>query len=156
MSDTATDRSGWRTWAEFVQAEPELAAFGAQLLSTRPAYLATLRENGAPRVHPFTPVITERGLFVFMEPTSPKGRDLRARTLFCVHNGVPDMQGTGGEFAVSGAGFPVDDPDVRAEAAAAAPYDPAERYVLFELLLGEARCNGYGDVTLPATRRWSA
>jgi hypothetical protein len=39
---------------------------------------------------------------------------------------------------------------------AAASYEPAERYVLFELLVGAARANGYGDVTLPQPRRWSA
>lgn len=155
MSESAEDRSRWFTWARFAKDEPELAAFGAQLLNARPAYLATVRKDGSPRVHPFTPIITERGLFLFMEPTSPKGRDLRERSRFSVHNGVPDMHGTGGEFAISGAGFPVEDAQVRAEVAAGAEYDPAERYVLFELLLGEARCNGYGDVPLPERRRWT-
>jgi hypothetical protein len=144
------------TWRAFAEAEPDLAAFGAGLINTRPAYIATIREDGTPRVHPVTPIVAERGLFVFMEPTSPKGRDLRERSRFALHNGVPDMHGTGGEFILSGAAFPVDDPDVRAEAAAAAPYDPADRYVLFELRVSEARCNGYGDVTLPDQRRWSA
>ena len=144
------------TWARFAEAEPDLAAFGAALINTRPAYLATVREDGSPRVHPVTPIVAPRGLFVFMEPTSPKGADLRERSRFALHNGVPDMDGTGGEFIVSGAAVPVDDPEVRAEAATAAQYDPAERYILFELLLGEARCNGYGDVTLPERRRWSA
>jgi hypothetical protein len=39
--------------------------------------------------------------------------------------------------------------------AEAAGYEPPDRYVLFELHLGEARCNGYGDVNLPASQRWS-
>jgi hypothetical protein len=39
--------------------------------------------------------------------------------------------------------------------AEAATYSPADRYILFELQLSEARCHGYGDVPLPATRRWS-
>lgn len=29
-------------------------------------------------------------------------------------------------------------------------YDPAERHILFELKLTEARCNGRGDTPLPA------
>jgi hypothetical protein len=143
------------TWGGFAAAEPELAAFGAKLLSTRPVYLATVREGGAPRVHPVTPILTAEALFVFMEPTSPKRRDLLERGWFAMHNGVPDNSGTGGEFFMWGRGFPVDDPAVRAIAVQAASYDPAERYVLFELRLTEARCNGYGDVTLPAHRRWS-
>jgi len=142
------------TWGEFASAEPELAAFGAQLLLIPPAYLATVRRSGAPRVHPVTPILTADGLFVFMEPTSPKGHDLRERGAFAMHNGVPDDEGTGGEFFCSGRAFPVEDPSVRTVVTEAARYDPEPRYVLFELQLADARCNGYGDVTLPAHRRW--
>jgi hypothetical protein len=144
------------TWGEFAQAEPELAAFGAGRLGLPPAYLATVRRGGAPRVHPVTPIISAEGLFLFMEPSSPKGRDLRDRGWYALHNGVPDTEGSGGEFFVSGMGFAVEDPVARAIAALAASYEPAEQYVLFELKLTEARCNGYGDVPLPARRRWSA
>lgn len=144
------------TWGEFARAEPELASFGAARLQAGPAYLATVRRTGQPRVHPVTPIVAPDALFVFMEPTSPKGRDLRERGWYAVHNGVPDTNGTGGEFYLSGRAFAVDDPAVRAVAVASASYEPADRYVLFELQVGEARCNGYGDVALPATRRWSA
>src|SRR5580765_3364174 len=137
------------TWGAFASAEPELAAFGARLVNEPPAYLATLRADGTPRVHPVTPILTGDGLFVFMEPTSPKGRDLRERGWFALHNGVPDTQGTGGEFSASGIGSPVDDPSIRAAVVHAASYRPADRYVLFELRLRGARCHGYGDVTLP-------
>lgn len=143
------------TWRGFADAEPELAAFGEGLLMAPPAYLATVRRDGSPRVHPVTPILAGGGLFVFMEPTSPKGRDLRERRRFALHNGVPDTEGSGGEFSVSGEGIPVDDPAVRATVAEAASYDPADRYVLFELRVAEARCNGYGDVPLPTQRRWS-
>jgi len=144
-----------KSWGEFAAEEPELAAFGAQRLGHGPAYLATVRGNGAPRVHPVTPIVTADGLYVFMEPTSPKGRDLRERGWFSLHNAVPDGSGSGGEFSATGKGFFVDDPGVRATVIAAASYQPADRYVLFELRLTEARCNGYGDVTLPARTRWS-
>ncbi len=143
------------TWGGFADAEPELAGFGEGLLMAPPAYLATVRRDGSPRVHPVTPILAGGGLFVFMEPTSPKGRDLRERRRFALHNGVPDTEGSGGEFSVSGEGIPVDDPAVRATVAEAASYDPADRYVLFELRVAEARCNGYGDVPLPTQRRWS-
>lgn len=142
------------TWEEFAREEPGLAAFGAIRLGIPPAYLATVRKSGAPRVHPVTPIVSADGLFVFMEPTSPKGRDLQERRWFALHNGVPDIEGTGGEFFVSGAGFIEEDAGVRAKVAQAASYEPAERYILFELKLTEARCNGYGDVELPTTRRW--
>jgi hypothetical protein len=48
----------------------------------------------------------------------------------------------------------VDEPALWSVAAAAASYEPVDRYVLFELTVSEARCNGYGDVSLPDPRRW--
>jgi hypothetical protein len=42
-----------------------------------------------------------------------------------------------------------------ANVADAASYTPADRYILFELRLIEARRHGYGDVPLPSTRTWS-
>lgn len=144
------------TWSAFATAEPELAAFVADRLRAAPAYLATVRASGPPRVHPVTPILTSDGLFLFMEPTSPKGADLRERGWFALHNGVPDSTGTGGEASLCGTGHPVDDASVRATVAAAASYSPADRYVLFELRPTEVRCHGYGDVTLPERRRWRA
>jgi hypothetical protein len=142
-------------WGEFARREPELANFGADRLTAAPAYLATVRRTGTPRVHPVTPIFTAEGLFLFMEPTSPKGRDLRERGWFALHNGVPDNAGTGGEFYISGFGHVVDDIDVWSHVADAASYAPADRYILFEFRLSEANCNGYGDVALPSTRSWS-
>ena len=142
-------------WAAFAAAEPELAAFGEDRLGRPPAYLATVRADGLPRVHPVTPIIGAGGLYVFMEPTSPKGRDLRERGGFALHSGVLDADGTGGEFWIAGTAAAVEDPSTRAEVATAASYSPNDRYVLFELSLHEARCNGYDDVVLPARTRWA-
>ena len=145
-----------KSWGEFATAEPALASFGADGLAALPAYLATVREDGMPRVHPVTPVVTRDGLFVFMESTSPKGRDLCERGGYALHCGVPNNDGSGGEFSVSGTGYLVEDASIRAIAERAASYDPEARYVLFELRMNEARCNGYGDVPLPDQRRWRA
>jgi hypothetical protein len=61
-------------------------------------YLATVRKNGYPRVHPFTPFVASRHLFAFMEP---KGLDLQ-RTDSAIHSLVTDMNGTNGEFTIAG------------------------------------------------------
>jgi hypothetical protein len=143
------------SWGEFSKREPDLARFGAERLTAAPAYLATTRRSGAPRVHPVTPIFAGAGLFLFMEPTSPKRRDLLERGWFALHNGVPDNAGTGGEFWASGLGLAEDDPDMWALVADTAGYGPPDRYVLFEFPLSEARCHGYGDVPLPSTVRWS-
>jgi hypothetical protein len=142
-------------WRAFSEAVPELAAFGAARLRDAPAYLATVRASGVPRVHPVTPIVSETSLYLFMEPTSPKGRDICERGVYALHTKVPDMAGTGGEFRISGRGLPIRDPAARDAAIAAAPYVPAERYVLFELLIADAFAHGYGDVELPAPPRWS-
>jgi tRNA-Thr(GGU) m(6)t(6)A37 methyltransferase TsaA len=142
------------SWGDFASSAPELAAFGADRLLAPPVYLATIRRTGTPRVHPVTPIIGKGRLFVFMEPTSPKRRDLLERRWYALHNGVPDTAGTGGEFSLSGTAVSVDDSESRAVAVAAASYEPAERYVLFELLVSEARANAYGDVAMPDPSRW--
>jgi hypothetical protein len=143
-------------WHSFARAAPALAAFGQSCLERPPtvSYLGTIAADGLPRVHPVTPIVGDGRLFLFMEPTSPKARDLHERRVFALHNGVPDGDGTGGEFFVRGLAEPVEDPALRSVAAAAANYDAADRYVLFELTVSEARCHGYGDVTLPDPRRW--
>lgn len=143
------------TWGEFAKLEPELAAFGAARLTAAPAYLATVRRSGAPWVRPVTPIFTADGLFLYIEPTSPKRKDLLEQGWFSLHNGVPDNAGSGGEFCVEGRGFSVDDPDMWSQVADAASYTPLDRYILFEFGLSEARCHGYGDVPMPSTRRWS-
>ena len=144
------------SWGEFEAAAADLAAFGARLLGAAPGYLATVRHDGAPRVHPVTPIVGGENLFVFMERTSPKGVDLRERRCYALHSGVPDNSGSGGEFFVLGRAAISEDPEDRAVAAAAATYEPADRYILFVLGVDEARCNGYGDIALPAPTRWAA
>ena len=144
------------SWGEFAAAHPTLAEFGAERLNRAPAYLATVRPDSRPRVHPVTPIVSANHLFLFMEPTSPKGKDLLRHATYMLHNGVPDMNGTGGEFHVWGPANLLDDPAARAEATAAATYDPVDRYLLFELRVTEARANGYGDVALPDPARWRA
>jgi hypothetical protein len=144
------------SWGEFETAHPTLAVFGAELLCRSPAYLATVRPDNSPRVHPVTPIIGGGHLFLFMEPTSPKGRDLQERGVYALHNGVPDNNGTGGEFHVIGTAALIEDPGLRALAMNAASYSVVDRYVLFELGMSEARSMGYGDVTLPSPTRWRA
>ncbi len=143
------------TWAELTAAAPELAAFGAARLGVPPAYLATVRDDGVPRVHPVTPIVGGGHLFVFMEPTSPKGRDLTERGWFALHNGVPDEAGSGGELVITGRARLVTDGDLRDIAVASASYEPAARYILFELGLTDVRAKVYGDVAAPSPARWS-
>ena len=120
------------SWKIFESQSPEIAEFGKTRLHGKVAYLATIRKDGSPRVHPFTPIIGEGHFFVFMEPTSPKGRDLRRDGRYSVHCSVTDTSGESGEVMVTGRAKLIEDPELRALAVKLAPYHPAERYVLFE------------------------
>lgn len=117
------------------------------------AYLATVRDGGAPRVHPVTPILGEGRLFLFMEPTSPKGHDLERDSRYAMHSLVTDKNGAPGEFWVMGRAIRATDPAARSIAAAAAAYDPADRYILFELTVEEAASTVY-DNGRPVRRRW--
>jgi len=113
-------------WSTFRAAAPALEAIGRVRLHGRTSYLATTRRrDGAPRVHPVTPDISAGRLFVFMEPTSPKGHDLRVDPRFALHCGVEDNAGGDGEFFVTGTAVFTEDAGLRAEAVQAGSYTPA-------------------------------
>ena len=143
------------TWGEFANAAPELATFGAGRFNSRVAYLGTLRKDGGPRVHPVTPIVGGGYLFLFMEPTSPKGKDLQRDGRYTLHCAVEDTSGGEGEFYVRGAARLVDDDALRQEAENAADYNPAARYILFVMEVDFAFQNLYTDGK-PNVSRWSA
>lgn len=141
------------SWQEFATQAPELAAFGGQRLGgNKIAYLGTTRADGSARVHPVTPIIGEQ-LFLFMEPTSPKGKDLLRDPRYSLHCSVEDSDGGQGEFYVRGRARLAQDAELRAQAAAAATYEPAERYILFVLSVEFAFMNTYVNGE-PNPRRW--
>lgn len=142
------------SWKEFAQQVPEIAAFGEARFRSGVAYLGTLRADGSPRVHPVTPIIGEQ-LFLFMEPSSPKGKDLQRDPRYTLHCSVEDSSGGGGEFYVRGCAELIVDPLVRAQAVQASSYRPQERYILFRFTIEFAFMNTYvdGDST---PRRWQS
>ncbi len=133
------------SWKTFESESPEIAEFGKARLHNKVAYLATIRKDGSPRVHPFTPIIGEGHFFAFMEPTSPKGHDFRRDDRYSVHCSVTDTSGESGEFIVTGRAKFINDPELRALAVRIAPYNPAERYVLFEFDIESAMMTEYKD-----------
>jgi len=143
------------TWGEFANASPELAAQAEQRLNSRVSYLATVQKDGGPRVHPVTPIIGGGHLFIFMEPTSPKGFDLRRDGRYALHCGVEDNDGGGGEVYLSGRATFIEDAGLRAVAVQASRYTPKERYILFELQMDSALATTYED-DKPVRLNWKA
>jgi hypothetical protein len=141
------------SWHDLEAADAALAATGRERLHGRVCYLATVTAGGAPRLHPVTPIVGDGRLFLFMEPTSPKGHDLERGSAFALHCGVEDSEGGSGEFLVSGTAIRLHDGASREVAARHASYRPADRYILFELLVTGAMATTYGDAG-PVRQRW--
>lgn len=141
------------SWGRLLDENPELAEFGIARFSSRVAYLATVRKDGSPRVHPVTPIIGDRNLFLFMDPTSPKGYDLRRTGRYAMHASVENEDGGLGEFYIAGRAFLNEDEAMRTLAVRHAGYDVADRYILFRLTVEEAMSTVYEDDGL-ARNRW--
>lgn len=143
------------SWQNFANAAPELAAFGEKRFKAAPAYLATVRANGMPRVHPVTPIIAEGHLLLFMEPTSPKGHDLQRGSGYALHCTVADDGGGEGEFYLVGHASLTEDPLLR-ELAARYGYQPKDHYVLFELTVESAFSTMYPGDGPPIRTKWNS
>src|SRR5262249_18710673 len=76
------------TWKQFEESNPSLAAAGRKLLYQHGVglgYIATVRKDGGPRVHPFCPILTEGRLFGLIA-SSPKQRDLLRDGRYALHS----------------------------------------------------------------------
>lgn len=141
------------SWAQLEREAPELAGFGRDRLDGKVAYLATIRRSGWPRAHPVTPIIGEGHCFIFMEPNSPKVRDLLNNHHYCLHCSMNDSSGSSGEFQITGIAEQVEDEEMRFLAESVSSYRPAARYLLFELKISEILSTEYRGGR-PDRRRW--
>jgi len=152
------------SWSEFAAAEPTLAAAIRALLQQYGpgmGYLATVRPDGGPRVHPVSPVITRGGLYCFVVD-SPKRRDLERDGRYALHSYPPEESDD--EAYIAGRAVPVTDPAVVARLADALRASPEVDWRLFEFTVESAmlRRHGPGGAlplassprTPPITRTW--
>jgi hypothetical protein len=152
------------SWSEFAAAEPALAAAIRALLQQYGpgmGYLATVRPDGGPRVHPVSPVITGTGLYCFLVP-SPKRRDLERDGRYALHSYPPEESDD--EAYIAGHAVPVTDRAVIAHLAGALRASPQVDWRLFELMVESAMLRRHGPTgalplaitprTLPITRTW--
>jgi len=119
------------SWAQFETEAPQLAAAAARLWpgmvalhrgAAKPldvpwfpvSYLATVRGDGSPRLHPICPILAGGRLFVAIPRTSPKGLDLR-RDSRCVIHALPGPDDD--ELCIRAVASEVtDDPSIRIRA----------------------------------------
>jgi len=149
------------SWSEFEAAAPEIAAGGRTLIyqfGVGLGYLATVRKDGGPRVHPFCPVIAEGELWGLIGP-SPKRHDLLRDGRFAFHSfASPDKDD---EFYLTGRAREVRDPAVRAAVLAAylatgATSSGDELFFAFDLDRALLATYGTRPSWPPAYRTWRA
>jgi hypothetical protein len=76
------------SWCEFADLQPVVARLGKAMLFGHDVglgFLATVRPDGGPRVHPTCPLATDDGLFGFIVP-GPKLHDLRRDPRYSLHS----------------------------------------------------------------------
>jgi hypothetical protein len=146
------------SWSEFEEASAQLAEAGRTLLfqyGVGLAFLATVKRDGGPRLHPFCPLIVDGRLFAFLIP-SPKRNDLIRDGRYALHTFPADK--TDDEFCLSGRAAPVSDPEIRKLCVSHYHHDVANDWELFEFGIESALHAGYrfrGDWP-PTYTRWSA
>ena len=133
------------SWSEFAADEPRLAgAIRALMQQYGPGlgYLATVRADGGPRVHPVSPVITDEGLFCFVVD-SPKRRDLERDGRYALHSFPPEDSDD--EAYVAGRARPVIRPGPGGGIAGNLRAAPQVDWRLFELSVDVAMLARHGS-----------
>lgn len=126
------------TWSQFAAASPTLAAaihglvhqYGPGL-----GYLATVRSDGGPRVHPVSPVIIGGSLYCFVID-SPKRRDLDRDGRYALHSFPPEDRDD--EAYLTGHALPVIDPARVCQLARQLRAEPRANWRLYEFTVDVA------------------
>ena len=142
------------TWNDFATAEPELADIGRSLLfqfRVGLAFLATVRKDGAPRLHPVCPVLSSDRLFVLVTPTSPKRNDLLRDGRYALQS-FPQPKPGSDEFYIAGTAVLVDDPKARAEILRDAKHMADASEIAFELWIDRVMHTRWEHVLTPQMR----
>ena len=150
------------TWKEFAAAELDLADVGRSLLfqfKVGLAFLATVRKDGAPRLHPVCPVLSSDRLFVLIIPTSPKRHDLLRDGRYALQT-FPQPKPGSDEFYIAGKAVGVDDPAVRAAILRDAKHMADASEIAFELWIDHVMYTRWENVLTPqmcsAHQKWRA
>jgi hypothetical protein len=152
------------SWAEFEKDRPDLATAGRALLyqfGVGLGFLATVRRDGGPRVHPMCPVIHEGGMYAFIVP-GPKQDDLHRDGRYALHS-FP-CEDNEDAFYCTGQASAEEDADLRQTLAGifvaerAGVGVPAPAHHLFRFSVDRClltRTTGHGDF-VPQHTKWQA
>jgi len=128
------------SWGEMAADRPEMEARARELyLIEQPyapgpaglGYLATVRADGGPRVHPVSPAVLDGRLYVYCLLSSPKLRDLQGDGRYALHSWPKPFTDDGfddEEFYLSGRATPVADDELHRRISQTVGDKPAYRY----------------------------
>jgi hypothetical protein len=146
------------TWKEFA----DFADIGRSLLfqfKVGLAFLATVRRDGAPRLHPVCPVLSNDGLFVLITASSPKRQDLMQDGRYALQT-FPQPKAGSDEFSIAGKAVLVDDSAARAAILRDARHMADASEMVFELWLDRVMHTTWENVLTPQMRsvhrKWHA
>jgi len=142
------------TWKDFAAAAPALAEAGRSLLNqfgVGLAFLATVRKDGAPRLHPVCPVLANDRLFVLITPASPKLHDLQGDGRYALQT-FPQPKPGSNEFYLAGKAFLVDDASARAAILREAKHMADASEIAFELRIDRVMHTRWENVLTPQMR----
>lgn len=147
-------------WDVFASEAPDLARRGEALLfqfGPGMAFLATIRKDGAPRLHPLCPVIAKQRLYILISPDSPKRFDLLHDGRYALQAFPPPGDDATGEFYLTGRAALVEDPAVRDQVFRDAKHGTNPAELIFELLIDRAMYTTWektADGVQPVRARW--
>lgn len=127
------------SWSALEESEPDIARYGRSIFTRYGiAYLATVRADGGPRVHPVTPAIIDGHVILTIVPATPKLDDLRRDGRYMLHS-APGPNSA--EFMIRGRAIEITDPvaaeEFRRRSSAEAIITKSDDAV-FELLIEQA------------------
>jgi hypothetical protein len=149
-------------WHEFVAAAPGLAATGEDLLfqfGVGLAFLATVRKDGGPRLHPVCPVLSQGRLYVLIISASLKQQDLLRDGRYALQT-FPQPKPDSAEFYFTGRANLIEEQSLRRAVFHDAKHKTHESESLFELKVERVMhttWEGWGTAELRSIhRKWCA
>ncbi len=128
------------TWKKLAEADPALAEAGSNQLfqfGVGLAFLATIRSDGSPRLHPVCPVLSDSHLYILVLPNSPKRWDLQRDGRYSLQ-AFPQDRPDSDEFYLSGIANLVNDSQKKSAVLADAKHHAGVDEILFELIIERA------------------
>jgi len=154
-----------KPWKEFNGEEPELAEQGKRMLFRNRehvglAFIATIRKDGAPRVHPISLILSKGHLYVVIPRSSPKCTDLLRDGRYAAQAFPISPTEPGDEFYFAGHANRIHDSKISQGLTEDTRVAVEENEILFELFMDRVMytelVNRDSIDEYPLHRKWSA